>query len=176
MEDLEVSKIEKLPFCDKNFSYTDPCISSDGKQLVLVSSEKQLLHIVEFVRNDANEWEKKSVVFISHPNFDIINPTIYNENTIYFSSNIFNGKIIGASYVTNEQGEMVIEDVKREVGDFDIYKIERTDGIWGIPIKATEFNSESDELGVLFDSEKSGYLTTYRYNSNDNIYYFVLKQ
>ena len=176
MEDLKVKKIEKLDFCDKNFSYTDPSISANGKQMVLVSSEKEFLHILEFVKNEVNEWEKKSVVFISHPNFDIINPTIYNENTIYFSSNIFNGEIIGASYTTNKNDEIVLDKVKREEGVFNIYKIERKQGSWGIPIKANEFNSEFDELGVLFDSEKSGYLTSFRYNGNDNIYYFILKQ
>jgi len=176
LEDLKVKKIEKLDFCDKNFSYTDPSISANGKQMVLVSSEKEILHILEFVKNDANEWQKKSLVFISHPNFDIINPTIYNENTIYFSSNIFNGEIIGVAYTTNENGEIVLDKVKRAEGVFNIYKIERKQGRWGIPIKANEFNSEFDELGILFDSEKSGYLTSFRYNGNDNIYYFILKQ
>ena len=175
IEDLKVSKVKKLDFCDANFSYSDPSISADGKQMVVVSSERNRFHIVEFVKNEAGQWEKRSVVFISHPNFDIINPTIYDENTIYFSTNIFNGKIIGVKYSNNEKGEAVIDEVKREEGDFNIYKIERINGVWGIPIKAQEFNTEYDELGVLFDSDKSGYLTTFRYNSNDNIYYFILK-
>lgn len=176
IEDFKVSKIEKLPFCDKNFSYTDPFISEDGQQLILVSNEKGVFHILEFTKNEANEWEKNSVVFISHPNFDIINPTIFNENTVYFSSNIYNGKVIGVSYVTSENGEILVGSVKREEGDFNIYKITRQGNIWGIPLKANEFNSDFDELGVLFDTDKSGYLTSYRYNSNDNIYYFILKQ
>lgn len=175
IEDLKVSKIKKLDYCDQNFTYSDPSISADGKQMLVVSSERQRFHIIEFVRNELNEWEKHSVVFISHPNFDIINPTFYNENTIYFSTNIYNGKIIGVTYMNNEQGEAFIGEVKREEGDFNIYKIERKNGIWGIPVKAKEFNTEYDELGVQFDSDKSGYLTSFRYNSNDNIYYFILK-
>ncbi|MBG7629055.1 MAG: hypothetical protein IZT56_01360 [Bacteroidetes bacterium] len=174
-EDLKVSKIKKLEFCDYNYSYSDPSISTDGKQLLVVSSERDRFHIIEFVRNDIGQWEKQSVVFISHPHFDIINPTIYDENTVYFSTNIYNGKIIGVKYSNDEKGEVVVEEVKREEGDFNIYKIERTNGNWGIPVKAHEFNTEYDELGVLFDSDKSGYLTTFRYNSNDNIYYFILK-
>lgn len=176
LEDFKVTKVKKLDFCDRNFSYTDPSISANGKQMVVVSTEKNIPHIIEFEKNNADEWVKKSIVFISHPNFDLINPTIYNENTIYFSSNIFNGKVTGVSYTTNQKGEMVIEKIKREEGDFNIYKIVRTNGSWGMPIKANEFNSEFDELGVLFDSEKSGYLTSFRYNANDNIYYFILKQ
>lgn len=174
-EDLKVSKIKKLEFCDYNYSYSDPSISADGKQMLIVSSERDKFHIIEFVRNDIGEWEKQSVVFISHPSFDIINPTIYDENTVYFSTNIYNGKIIAVKYSNDEKGEVVVEEVKREEGDFNIYKIERKNGNWGIPVKADEFNTEYDELGVLFDSEKSGYLTTFRYNSNDNIYYFILK-
>lgn len=175
IEDFKVTKFEKLPFCDKNFNYTDPFISENGQQLVFVSNERNVFHILEYIKNEANEWERKSVVYISHPNFDIINPTIFNENTIYFSSNIYNGKIIGVSYVAAENGNVVVDAVKREEGDFNIYKIERKNNIWSIPIKANEFNSEFDELGVLFDTDKSGYLTSYRYNSNDNIYYFILK-
>jgi len=175
IEGLKVSKIKKLGFCDYNFSYTDPSISADGKQMLVVSSEKERFHIVELVKNEMGEWEKRSIVFISHPYFDIMNPTIYDENTVYFSTNIYNGKIIGVKYSNNEKGEVVIDEIKREEGDFNIYKIERTKGNWGIPIKAHEFNTEYDELGVLFDSDKSGYLTTFRYNSNDNIYYFILK-
>jgi hypothetical protein len=175
IENFKISTIEKLPFCDRNYSYTDPFISKNGKQLVFVTNEKEVLHILEYVKNEANEWEKKSVVFISHPNFDIINPTIFNENTIYFSTNIFNGEITGVSYTTNEKGEIFVDKVKREEGDFNIYKIERKGEIWGIPIKANEFNSEFDELGVIFETENSGFLTSFRYNSNDNIYYFILK-
>lgn len=176
IEDNKVSKIKKLPFCDNNFSYSDPYISKNGKQLLVVSSERNVFHIIEFVRNETNEWVKNSIVFISNPNFDIINPTIYDENTVYFSTNIFNGKVTSVDYTKNKKGEVVVDKINREEGDFNIYKIKRnSEKRWGIPIKAQEFNSELDELGVIFDSEKSGYLTTFRYNSNDNIYYFILK-
>ncbi len=176
LEDFKVTKIKKMKFCDRNFSYTDPSISANGKQMVVVSTEKNIPHIIEFEKNNTDEWVKKSIVYISHPNFDIINPTIYNENTIYFSSNFLNGKITGVSYETNENGEIVVSKINREEGDFNIYKIVRSNNIWGIPIKVNEFNSEFDDLGVLFDTDKSGYLTSFRYNANDNIYYFVLKQ
>lgn len=176
IENLKVSKVEKLSFCNDKFSYSDPAISKDGQQLIVVSNERELLHIIEFVKNDENNWEKKSVPFISHPDFDIINPTIYDENTIYFSANFFNGKIKKVIYVKGENGEMLVDGVEREQGVFNIYKIQRINGRWGIPVKVNALNSEFDELGVIFDSENSGYLTTYRFNSNDNIYYFILKQ
>ncbi len=174
-ENFKISKAKKLSFCNNNFSYSDPFISPDGNQLVLVSNERELVHIIEFVRNKSNEWVKKSVIFISHPNFDIFNPTIFDKNTIYFSSNIFDGKINEIDYITNEKGKVVVDKVYREEGDFNIYKIKRINGKWGIPQKVNKFNSEFDELGVLFDSKKSGYLTSFRFNSTDNIYYFELK-
>ncbi|MFD1292882.1 hypothetical protein ACFQ5N_03445 [Lutibacter holmesii] len=176
INNFKVSAIEPLAFCNKNFSYTDPCISKDGKNLLVVSTERAVIHIMEYMKNDLGKWIKKGLVYISNPNFDIINPTYFDENTIYFSSNISKGEITGVVYVKNEKGEISIDKVNREVGDFNIYKIKRVDDRWGIPIKAQEFNSEFDELGVQFDSDRSGYLTSFRYNSNDNIYYFVLKQ
>jgi hypothetical protein len=174
-EDFKVKKLTKLDFCNPGFTYSDPFISENGEQMVLVSSEKNVLHIVELVKNEANEWVVKSVPYISHPAFEIMNPTLYNENTIYFSSNMNDGKVTGVIYNTTSEGKIIVSEIKREQGDFNIYKIERNGKNWGIPIKVIELNSEFDELGVLFDSDKSGYLTSRRYNSNDNIYYFILK-
>lgn len=177
IEGFKVTKVKKLPFCNDDFTYSDPVISKDGKQLVVVSSEKDIFHLIEFVKNENNEWEKKSVPYISHPSFDIINPTIYDENTIYFSANIYKGAVKKVNYAKDENGKIIIQGVEREEGAFNIYKVERTKGaIWGIPEKVNALNSEFDELGVIFDSENTGYLTTFRFNSNDNIYYFKLKQ
>ena len=174
-EDLKVKKIKKLDFCDPNFTYSDPFISANGQQMLIVSSEKNVLHIVEYIKNEANEWEVKSIPYISHPSFEIMNPTLYNENTLYFSSNMNDGKVTGVVYDKTTEGEIIVSEIKREQGDFNIFKIERTNNRWGVPIKVNALNSEFDELGVLFDSDKSGYLTSRRYNSNDNIYYFILK-
>ncbi len=176
IENQKVASIESLPFCNKNYSYTDPCISKDGNHLIVVSTERKTIHIMEYVKNDLGKWIKKGVVYISHPDFDIINPTYFDENTLYFSSNLSTNKDRPVNYTVIKAGETYITKAVRGVGDFNIYKIERINGGWTYPKKANEFNSEFDELGVVFDSEKSGYLTSFRYNSNDNIYYFKLKQ
>lgn len=176
IENMKVSKAKKMAFCNDDYTYSDPHISKDGKQLVVVSSEKDIFHLIEFVKNENNEWEKKSIPFISHPSFDLINPTIYDENTIYFSTNIYNGAVKKVNYSKDENDKIIVESIEREEGNFNIYKIKRSNDIWGIPKKVNALNSEFDELGVLFDSESSGYLTTFRFNSNDNIYYFKLKQ
>ena len=176
IEDQKVSSIESLSFCNQNYSYTDPCISKNGNKLIVVSTERNSIHIMEYVKNDLNKWIKNGVVYISHRDFDIINPTYYDENTIYFSSNLSTSKDRPVNYTVIKAGEKYITKAVLGVGDFDIYKIEKINGRWSYPKISNEFNSEFDELGVVFDSEKSGYLTTFRYNSNDNIYYFTLKQ
>jgi len=173
--DFKVKEIKQLPVCSLDFSYTYPTILKDGSKMLVVTNEKEYLHLLEFVRNKSNQWEKGEVVYISHPEFEIINPTFYNENTIYFASNIYNGKITKVAYDTNENGELFVSGVEREQGSFNIYKIEKKNGIWGVPIKQAKFNSDFDDLGVVFINENSGYLNTFRYSNTDNIYYFELK-
>lgn len=176
IEDLKVKKIKRLPVCSLDFSYTYPTISKDGSKMLVVTNEKNRLHLLEFIRNNENQWEKGEVVYISHPDFEIINPTFYNEDTVYFASNIYNGEITEVVYVINDKGEQEVSEVIREQGSFNIYKIKKDNGVWGIPIKQDKFNSDFDELGVVFINENSGYLNSFRYSNTDNIYYFELKQ
>jgi hypothetical protein len=173
--DFKVKEIVQLPICSLDFSYTYPAISKDGTKMTVVTNEKGYLHLLELKRNENNEWEKGEVVYISHPEFEIINPIYYNENTIYFASNFFDGKITGVAYDKNENGEFFISEVEREQGSFNIYKIERKNGGWRLPIKLDLFNSDFDDLGVVLINENSGYLTSFRYSNTDNIYYFELK-
>jgi hypothetical protein len=175
IEDFKVKEIAKLPVCSLDFSYTYPTISKDGQKMLVITNEKGRLHLLELIRTKNNEWEKGEVVNISHPEFEIINPTYYNENTIYFASNINNGKITRVAYDTGEEGEIHITEVEREKGSFNIYKIEKKGKSWGIPVKMDIFSSDFDDLGVIFINENSGYLTTYRYSDSDNIFYFELK-
>ena len=173
--DFKVKDVVQLPICSLDFSYTYPAIYKDGTKMIVVTNEKGRLHLLELRRNKNNEWEKGEVIYISHPEFEIINPTYYNENTIYFASNINDGKITRVAYDKNENGELLVSEVEREQGSFNIYKIEKKNEIWGIPIKLEFFNSDFDDLGVVFINESSGYLTSFRYSNTDNIYYFELK-
>jgi len=174
IQDFKVTNLQLLQICRNEFSYADPAISKDGNLMVIVTNERGRYHLLELKRTENNKWERGDVIYISHPNFKLLNPTFYNENTIYFSSNIYNGELTSVEY-ENIDGNLKMVKKNREEGVFNIYKIERKNGIWGIPIKATKFNSEFDELGVLFKTKSSGYLTSYRFNNNDNIYYFELK-
>ncbi|WP_157961080.1 PD40 domain-containing protein [Lutibacter citreus] len=174
IDGLKIKQNRPLNICNKDFSYTYPSISKDGKKMIVVTNEQESLHLLEFVRNDKNEWEKGDVIFICQPDYEIINPIYYNKNTIYFSSNLNKEGAIRSLFV-NKNDKIYLEGITKETGDFNIYKLERENGIWGIPQKADSFNSEFDDLGVIFKDEKSGYLTTYRYNDSENIYYFELK-
>jgi hypothetical protein len=174
LKNMKVTKVRQLSFCDKDFEYSHPAISKDGEVMVIVTNEKGTYHLLELNRNENNEWERGETIFIAQPSFMLLNPTIFNKNTIYFASNFFKGKI---NEVKNNyaDGKLAYTEIFREKGVFNIYKTEKVNGIWQLPKKAHEFNSEFDDLGVIFNTEKSGYLTTFRYNNTDNIYYFELK-
>jgi hypothetical protein len=173
-DNLKVSKARELPILNKNFEYSHPAISKEGDMMIVVSNEKGSYHLLELIRNENDEWERGEIIFIAQPNFMLLNPTIYDKNTIYFSSNFFKGKIKEVKRKF-ENGKLTYTEIYREKGVFNIYKVVKEKGIWQLPKKAYEFNSEFDDLGVIFKTEKSGYLTTFRYNNTDNIYYFELK-
>ena len=66
-------------------------------------------------------------------------------------------------------------DRNYEEGVFNIYKTNRVNGKWTLPQKVTVFNSKFDDLSVIFKTERTGFLNTFRYDNTDNIYYFELK-
>ena len=175
LDNFKATNLTILPICNVNYSYTDAAISKDGNSMVVITNENKRYHLLEFNKNNNNEWVKGDIIYISHPNFKILNPTIYNKNTIYFSSNINKGAIKSEEYKLIE-GKLELVELNREKGVFNIYKIERKNGKWQLPVKAEVFNSEFDELGVVFKTQTTGYLTTYRFNNTDNIYYFELKE
>lgn len=174
LDNLKVAKPRELPILNKDFEYSHPSISKEGDMMVVVSDEKGTYHLLELIRNENDEWERGGVIFIAQPNFMLLNPTLYDKNTIYFSTNYFEGKVneVKRKFV---EGKLEYIEIFREKGVFNIYKTVKINGIWQLPKKAQEFNSDFDDLGVIFKTEKSGYLTTYRYNNTDNIYYFELK-
>ena len=174
----KILKIRRLQVCDTSFSYTYPTISADGNKMVVVSNEKGAFHLLQLKRSEKGKWEKDTVIYISQLNFEIINPTYFDENTIYFSSNKKKGKMKSFKYkVVNDSIKVL--DKEYEKGVFNIYKIEKninSKGLpsWGLPQKMSILNSEFDDVGVLFLTEKTGYLTSFRYDDSDNIYYFKL--
>lgn len=176
LENFKILKAAPLPICNKEFYYEYPAISRDGKQMTIVTNENGKVHLLELTLNNENEWRKSSVVFIAQVNFTIINPTFYDENTIYFSSNMIDGKIEidGVKYKMKD-GQPIITEVFYKTDVYNIYKISRIEGRWQLPEKQTIFSSDFDDLSVVFKTEKSGYINSFRYDNTDNIYYFELK-
>jgi hypothetical protein len=173
INDLKVTKYRVLNFCKRNFSYEYPAISEDGLRMVVVTNERGRNHLLELIRNENNVWERNKVVFISQSKAEFLNPTYYDENTIYFSSNmIAEEDRFGLKFMN---GSWVKVKTKLEESIFDIYKVTRINGTWSLPVKVPKFNSEFDDLGVEFIDENSGYISTYRFSNTDNFYYFKLK-
>lgn len=176
IENFKVKNVAPLSICEEGSSYNNPAISRGGKQMALVTNENGMVHLLELTLDSENKWKRSTIVFIAQANFNIINPTFYNENTIYFSSNMIKGEIdIDSVNYTIKDGEPIITDVFYKTDVYNIYKIVREDGRWQLPIKASIFNSEFDDFGVVFKTEKSGFINTFRYDNTDNIYYFELK-
>jgi len=174
LKGFKVENIEALSICNNNFSYFDPAISKDGKRMVVVSNEKGYPHLLELNRKSNNKWEKGEVIYIGHPDFQLINPSFYDKNTLYFSYNLYDGKVLSVNYI-KEDGKLLVDSYEREQAAFNIYKIVKKKGKWDYPKKVEIFNSDFDDLSVIFLNEKSGYLNSFRYNDTENIYYFEMK-
>lgn len=174
VDDLKVKKVEKLAFCKDEFNYAFPSISRDGKTMAIVSNEKGIFHIQVLNKSSNGKWIAGKPAFIISRNYAIINPTLVDKNTIYFSSNMKKGKLQKVS-TTMVNGKPVVDELFYEEDSFNIYKITKTNNRWSFPIKVNALNSEFDDLDVLFVNKKSGYLTTSRFDNNDNIFFFELK-
>ena len=176
IEDFKVTKVKELDLCIDGYTYAHANISEDGKTLILVSNENDVYHIMEYHRNEENNWERGEPVFITQLNFKILNPVFQGPDTIYFSSNIFDGEEGNRMYEQVDE-KMVLVGVDRYNVSFNIFKIERLEnGDWSIPEKVAALSSEFDDLGVQFIDANSGYISTYRYDNTNNIFYFELKQ
>lgn len=169
----KIVKIRRLQALNMDFSYSYPAISADGNKMVVVSNENGSFHLLQLKKNEKGKWEKDTVIYISQLNFEIINPSYFDENTIYFASNKKNGKIKNFTYKM-ENDSIKVLDKEYETGNFNIYKIKKNKNSWGLPQKMSILNSEFDDVGVLFLTETTGYLTSFRYDDSDNIYYFKL--
>jgi hypothetical protein len=175
LEDNKISKIKPLPLCDPKYFYAHPTLSPDGSKMAIVTNEKGRIHLLELEKDENGAWTRSKVIFIAHPSFDILNPTYFDNNTLYFSSNFNGEEEIDKVYVEKVADSVKVVDVNWKPSDYNIYRITRAKDTWQVPEPVNALNSEFDELGVLFTTESSGFLTTYRYNNTDNIYYFEIR-
>ncbi len=172
--DFKISKSKQLIFCNKEFKYTDPAISKNGDELLVVSNEKGVPHILKLTKTSNGEWVKNQIIFIAQPGFTIVNPYFFDENTIYFSYDFGEAEISHIN-ANRKQGKFKIDEIHyASKSSFNLYKIVCKKGKWQLPVKVDKLNSEFDEFGLLFTSEITGFLNTFRYNNTDNIYYFEI--
>lgn len=176
IEEFKVTKVKELNGLLKGYTYAHANISPDGNTMVVVTNENDVYNLLEFKRTENNKWERGETIFITQLNFKILNPVFVGNNTIYFSSNIFDGH--GGNRVYERvDDKLVLIEVKRDNVSFNIFKIEKGEtSSWSIPTKVSALSSDFDDLGVQFIDEKSGYLSTYRYDNTNNIFFFELKQ
>lgn len=174
LKEYKITKVKLLDICKNPYNYGHPSISKDGNTMVITTNERGQFHLQILKRNASNKWIKQEVAFIVPRNFTLINPTLFDNNTIYFSSNMKDGNLKRV-ISKNVDGKLVVGDLIYEEDSFNIYKIEKIGTSWSLPKKINVLNSEFDDLDVLFINKKSGYLTTSRFDNNDNIFYFELK-
>jgi tetratricopeptide (TPR) repeat protein/acyl carrier protein len=154
--DGEWSDMRKLDFCDDNYSYGQPAITSDGKSLVFSSDIPggyggSDLYISRYKNGiwETPENLGKNINTKSHEMF----PYIQNDSILYFSTDGYGG-----------------------LGGLDICYVnlfhEKTPERFGMPL-----NSSGDDFGIIFSSDgMSGYFSSSRTSSvgSDDIYAFKI--
>jgi hypothetical protein len=144
----KIKRLKKLDFCNPNFSYGFAQIQNNKLTIHSDENNEYSLSIYEFKNN---KWVKEKVIF--KDKYPILNPTYRNNSTIVFSSKRSGGK-----------------------GGVDLYKIVKINGEWSEPINLIEFNSEYDDLSLLYINDNEGYLSSNRIDNKDHIFKFRINQ
>ena len=144
----KIVKLKKLSFCDPNYSYAYPQIL-DGKLLISSNAVDGLYSLIQYT-SVKGKWYQEKVIFSDTS--PILYPSYKDKNTLFFASKRAGGK-----------------------GGSDLYKIVKRNGEWSEPLNLSAFNSEYDELGLLFIDNKSGYLSSNRLDHKDHIFKFTIE-
>ncbi|CAL2078601.1 hypothetical protein [Tenacibaculum sp. 190524A05c] len=143
-----IEKLRKLDFCNPNYSYGYAQIHN--KKLTIHSNENNEYSLSVYESKN-NKWVKEKVIY--KDKYPILNPTYKNNSTIVFASKRPGGK-----------------------GGVDLYEIVKINEKWGEPNNLKEFNSEYDELSLLYVNENKGYLSSNRIDNKDHIFKFTINQ
>ena len=146
--------IQLLPFEDKNYSYTQPSITEDGKKLYFSSNMPGGFGGTDLYTSkfENGSWSKPANLggFINTKSDEMF-PFIYQDTILYFSSNGHGG-----------------------LGGLDLFAVNLKDTShivnMGVPM-----NSANDDFGIIMDSDGlSGYFASNRPNGmgGDDIYKF----
>ena len=148
IKDFKITELEKLNFCNSDYSYAYAQKLGD-KLLILTNQFNNSFSLVTYQYIN-HKWLNPQIIYSDH--FPMLHLTVKDENTIFFGSKRKGG-----------------------VGGVDLYKLEKVNGYWGEPINLTEFNTEFDDISILFVNDKEGYLSSNRLNKTDHIFRFTIE-
>jgi outer membrane protein OmpA-like peptidoglycan-associated protein len=149
------SKPEILPFCDVKYMYAHPSFSPDGNSLYFASDMpggKGGFDIYETKLSDSSWGIPQNLGSDINTKGDEVFPSIYDENTLYFSS-----------------------DARNSLGGLDILKTVKTNGAWNIPQHLSyPINTGYDDFSLVMNKDgKTGYLSSDR-SGSDRVYAFEI--
>jgi WD40-like Beta Propeller Repeat len=153
--------IVELPFNNKEFDFTHPSVSPDGRRLYFASNRPggfggMDLYVSTLIDN---KWsEPVNLGPKINTSKDEIFPFIHADGKVYYSSN---GRA-------------------KNIGGLDVYFTAKTDTGWLQPKLLPEpINSRSDDFGLILSPDKlSGYFSSNRSSGegDDDIYSFIASQ
>jgi hypothetical protein len=153
--------IVEMPFNNKEYDFTHPSISPDGRRLYFASNRPggfggMDLYVATLIDNKWSEPVNLGPKINTQK--DEVFPFIHADGKVYYSSN---GKA-------------------RNIGGLDIYFTAKTDTGWLVPHLLPEpINSRSDDFGLIMSADKRfGYFSSNRASGkgDDDIYLFNTAQ
>ena len=149
IKDLKLIKPEMIKLSKSYNSVGHSTFSKDALKMIISSGKNDDIDLNLFTRNDySSEWEYKRNLSELNTKDNELHSTLVNDSLLYFSR---------------------WDKKKKQMNLY--YSILRSDNYWSEPKIHEQLNSTSDDFGIVFLNEKSGYFTSNR-DGNDNIYYF----
>lgn len=149
IKDLELIKPKVVRLIESENSVGHSTFSKDGLKMIVSSEKLGNIDLVLYTRNDYSSiWKyKRNLLELNTKNIEL-HPSLVNDSLIYFSR------------------------LDKKENRMDLYYSRlKNDNYWSKPKIYEQLNSSSDDFGVVFLNEESGYFTSSR-EGNDRIYYF----
>jgi outer membrane protein OmpA-like peptidoglycan-associated protein len=76
----------------------------------------------------------------------------------------------------DKQGNFYYSSNYISMGGLDVFKVAVVNSQFSTPVRISPFNSKGDDFAVTFISERTGYISSNRYDGADRIYYFEIPE
>lgn len=151
LTDHTIVEVEKLPICYATVDYPHFTISADGLRMTL-SSDYSGKHQLAFYEreNFLSDWNFIEELESTNDGQRAVFPRFQSDSTLIYTA-------------IDERNDMNIYSIRLE-----------NDDEWQTPEYEVEFNTENDDLGLMFINDFSGYFTSNR-DGSDKLYYFELE-